>query len=52
MRKRVKNCHACDKVYHIKICKKKVSCSTQEEHEKFMQQEENMRRVGDLEGWA
>lgn len=51
-RKSVKNCHTCNKVYHIKICKKNGSCSTQEGDEKSMQHEENMRRVGGLEGWA
>lgn len=48
----MKNCHKCNKVYHIKICKKNGSCSTQEGDEKSMQHEENMRRAGDLEGWA
>jgi len=51
-RKRVKNCHACNKVYYIKNCKKNVSCNKQEEREKSMQHEENMKRVGDLEAWA
>ena len=48
----MKNCHTYNKVYHIKICKKNGSCSTQEGDEQCMQHEDNMRGAGDLEGWA
>jgi hypothetical protein len=51
-RKRVKNWHTCNKVYHIKICNNNGSCITQEGHEKSVQHEDNMRGADDLEGWA